>query len=112
MWGSVVIINLGCWLLISPFIFKILQNSTEQILHLLSVGTIFIFLGFLSCFYKTRIYSLLNILVGTWCVVFGYFFFDHPRAPIAQNFIIIGLLVIMFALVPPSDKTEVNDSIV
>lgn len=79
--------------------------------HDFFVGLFLVSFAFANCLYKNRILSIIILGISFWCIIYGYFFFDHPRAPIAQNYIAIGLLVAMFAIIPPTDKTVEDEAI-
>ncbi|MCA9108532.1 MAG: SPW repeat protein [Planctomycetaceae bacterium] len=112
MWSRVVEVVLGCWLLMSPFLFHHAGDETGLWVNDLTSGCAVILFGILSYWYPARHAHLLSLLVGGWLMVFAYFagFGDTPAA--SQNHLIVGLLILMFAIIPndadrpPSDWDE------
>lgn len=104
MWGQISIICFGVWLLLSPLIFHGQLYASKFLVEDMMIGTVLVSLGLFNCFYKNRYFSVLIALVGIWCWFSGYFFYEHPRPAGAQNYIVIGLLVLMFVVIPPDDK--------
>ncbi len=94
MWARVVEIMLGFWLLASPFIFRggILASD-------LLYGLLVIVFSFLSYWNRTRWAHFLTLFVALWLIILGYTA-GHPAPASAQNQIIVGLLVGMFAIIP------------
>ena len=100
MWARVIEFMLGCWLAVSPFIFQhpadnALLWATDWI-----AAAVVIFFALLSYWpplskihLATAVLSLVLIGIGRLSSL------DHPP-PGAQNEIVVGLLLLMFALVP------------
>jgi hypothetical protein len=104
MWSRVVEIMLGCWLLVAPFVF---QHSAEHVgwwITDLAAGSAVIMFGLLSHARPTRHAHLLTLIVA--CGLIGYAFSQAlgsagPHvSPAQQNEVILGFLLLMFALVP------------
>jgi hypothetical protein len=105
MWARTAEIMLGCWLLLSPFIFRHPAGATGWWANDLLCGTIVILLSLLSFwslpFWRAiRRAHLLNLAVALWLIGFAYFTSDYPPAPALQNHVILGLLLLMLPLVP------------
>jgi hypothetical protein len=100
MWSRVVEVMLGCWLLISPFLFRHAPDEPLLWINDLSCGTAVILFGLLSYWRPTQHAHLLTLAVGVWLLVFAYLkgFGDAP--PASQNHLILGMLLLMFAVIP------------
>ena len=100
MWARVVEIMLGCWLAISPFVFDHpVENSAWWINDLCSgfaVGT----LALLSFWTPLRHAHFGLLLVALWLIGFAYLALPYPTPPALQNDLIVGLLLLMFAIIP------------
>lgn len=100
MWSRVVEIMLACWLLVSPFVFQ--HSSQETMLWVsdfacaVAVAT----LAMLSYWPPTRHAHLVTVLVALWLILFGRFAVAAPIPPGYQNEMVVGLLLLMFAIVP------------
>ncbi len=104
MWARVVEIMLAVWLALSPFVFHFSPDATLLWVNDFSCAALIALLGFLSLAKPLRHVHLLSLAVGTWLIAFAYSAGLPPPAW-AQNDIIVGLLVVMFAIIP-SDATE------
>jgi hypothetical protein len=100
MWGRVVELMLGLWLVLSPFIFG------HEILHPalwkndFACGVAMVLLALLSFWHALRHVHLLNLLVAAWLIGFGYIYGGYPSPPGAQNNILLGLILLLFAVIP------------
>jgi hypothetical protein len=99
MWSRVVEIMLGFWLMASPFTLRSAENEKGGLANNLLCGLLVIVFGFLSYRNRTRLAHFLTLAVAVWLVGFGYST-GHPAPPPAQNQIIVGLLLGMFAIIP------------
>jgi peptidoglycan/LPS O-acetylase OafA/YrhL len=99
MWARVVEIMLGFWLLASPFIFRFGGTHDGNLTNDLLCGLLIVIFGFLSFWNRTAPAHFLILLVAGWLIIFGYLA-GHPAPPSAQNQIIVGLLLVMFAIIP------------
>lgn len=100
MWARVVEIMIGCWLLMSPFIFGHRDEDAAQWATDLACGTATIILAGLAYWHPLRQIHLLTAAIAGWLFVFGRFLAESPSLPAAQNNMIVGLLLLMFALIP------------
>lgn len=105
MWARTAEIMLGCWLLLSPFIFRHPAEATAWWINDLACGTIVILLALLSFWafpiWRTVRRAHLGILaVALWMIAFAFALADYPPAPALQNDIVLALLLLMLALVP------------
>lgn len=99
MWARVVEVMLGCWLAVSPFIFRH-GGQTHLWINDLGCAALAIGLALVSFFRPLRYAHLGSAAVAMWLVGFGYFGAGSPPSPAAQNDILTGLLLLMFAIVP------------
>ena len=99
MWSRITEILLGCWLIASPFVFGHAHDESFWWVMDVGVGSVVILLAAASYWTRTQHAHLLLLLVT--CVLFGlaYSQFGDPP-PAAQNRALVGLLLLMFALIP------------
>lgn len=100
MWSRVVEIMLGHWLLISPFIFRHPVQETAWWINDMACGVTVIVLGLLSFWRPTRNAHLLMLPIGCWLILVGFLWSAHPAPPALQNDVLLGLLLLMFAIIP------------
>lgn len=100
MWARVVEVMLGCWLAISPFIFNHPVEKSAWWMNDLSCGFAVNVLALLSSWHPMRYAHLALVLVALWLIGFGYLAAPYPTPPALQNDLILGLLVLMFAIIP------------
>ncbi len=100
MWARVVEVMLGCWLAISPFVFR--HPAEEQRLWINDLGCALavVALALFSFWPRTRHAHLALVAVGLWLLGFGRFSAQHPAPPALQNDLLVGFVLMMFALVP------------
>lgn len=108
MWSRVVEVMLGCWLLMSPFIFGHSPAQAPLWANDLACGSVVIVLGLLSYWRPTRHAHLLTLGVALWLIAFAYRMGFGTALPASQNHLILGCLLLMFAVIPnhaaqPSD---------
>lgn len=90
---------LGCWLLISPFVFGHPDDRIGWWITDFSAGLAVIVFGCLSYWRPARLAHLLTALVGALLIAAAYRFYGHAP-PAAQNEALTGLLLMMFAVIP------------
>jgi hypothetical protein len=99
MWARVFEIALGLWLVISPFIFMHGPEATSLWVNDLACGSAIILLALLS-FWRPGRHAHFGIgLLAIWLIGFGYMA-GHPAPAAAQNHILLGLTLLMFAIIP------------
>ncbi|MEZ6132953.1 MAG: SPW repeat protein [Planctomycetaceae bacterium] len=100
MWSRVVEVMLGVWLALSPFIFR--HPGSEQGLWLndLLCALAVITAATLSFWRPTGYAHLLQLVIAVWLIGFGYFAAPHPTPAALQNNIIVGLMLLMFGIIP------------
>lgn len=100
MWARLFEFMLALWLAISPFVFR--HGADESFLWTndLTCAAVIAVLSLSS--FKRRIEKihLLNIAVGLWLVGVGALRAESPPPPAMQNHVVVGLLLLMFAVIP------------
>lgn len=99
MWARVIELMLGCWLAVSPFIFR--HSPEDRVLwfsDLLS-ALVIIVVVLVSFWPPLRFAHIANLAVALWLIAFGYWA-PYPTPPALQNDIVVGLLLMMFAIIP------------
>jgi hypothetical protein len=105
MWSRVVEIMLGCWLLMSPFVFAHPSDAVGLWITDLASGSAVILFAILSYWRPTRQAHLLTLAVGAWLIAFAYREGFGEPSPASQNHLILGMLLLMFAIIP-NDAAE------
>ncbi|QEG36906.1 SPW repeat protein [Bythopirellula goksoyri] len=100
MWARVVECMLGCWLLMSPFIFGHASDTFVLWSNDLLIGGLVIVLALASYWSPTAWAHWMLIFVGIWLIGFGRLGSTPPLPGAQQNQIILGLLLTMFAIIP------------
>ena len=100
MWARIAECMLGCWMLLSPFIFGHPSLQRELWINDLAVGATLVILSLASYWKPTSWAHLLLIPVGIWLVTFGRFLQAMPLEPAAQNQVVVGSILLMFAIIP------------
>lgn len=100
MWPRVMECMLGCWLLVSPFVFRYEGSWDGWWISDYVVGLSVIAFGLLSYWRPTRHLHLATLVAATWLVLYGRFGHEYPFPPAAQNSITIGFLLMMVAILP------------
>lgn len=90
---------LGFWLMASPFVFRFAATNGSGLANDLLCGVIAVILGFLSFWNRTSWAHFLILPLAAWLILSG-FLHGYPAPPEAQNRIIIGMLLGMFAIIP------------
>jgi hypothetical protein len=100
MWARVVELMLGVWLILSPLIFRGTPGLEAYVVNDVIAGSLAVAFALLCFWRPTRRAHLATLLLGAYLALFGYFSADRPGPPAAQNDIVIGLLLMIFAVVP------------
>lgn len=100
MWARIVECMLGIWLLMSPFIFHHTDDALGLWINDLAVGCILVVLSLASYWRPTAWAHWLILPVAMWLIGFGRFGSTPPLAGSLQNEIIVGLLLLIFAIIP------------
>lgn len=100
---------LGFWLIASRFVFRHDAAAEGSFLtNDLLCGFAVMILGFMSFWQKTFVAHFLILAVALWLIAYGYAA-GYPSPPAAQNQIVTGLLLAMFAIIP-NDIDEPPDA--
>lgn len=99
MWARVVEFMLGCWLAVSPFVF---QHGDATVLWRadFAAALTVIVLALLSYWQPTRQAHLGIALLALMMIAFGRFGGGGEILPAYQNHMLVGMLLLMFAIVP------------
>jgi Zn-dependent protease len=100
MWARVVEVMLGCWLVVSPFVFRHPVQNRAWWINDLACAAAIITLALLSYWQPMRHAHLAITVIALWLIGFGYFSAHHPLPPALQNNLLLGLLLVMFAIIP------------
>jgi len=100
MWARDVECMLGVWLLLSPFVFGHDPDATGLWASDLICAALVSTFALLSYGKPTQHAHLLTLLVALWLIGFGRFGAASPLPAGMQNNIVVGLLLLMFAIVP------------
>jgi hypothetical protein len=100
MWARVIEIMLGFWLAVSPFVFRHPADERSLWTNDLVCALAIVALALLSYWQRMRHAHLGIAAVAIWLIGFGYFGSPHPLPPALQNDLLIGLLLLMFAIIP------------
>ena len=100
MWGRVVEFMLACWLSISPFIFSYKKDALFFWFNDLTCSSLIALFALVSYYKPLRKMHLCNLLVACYLIALSYFFRSSPLYEPLQNYMVLGLLLLMIALVP------------
>jgi hypothetical protein len=100
MWARVVEFMLGCWLAVSPFVFAHYAESGRLTATDWTAASLVMVLALLSYWPPLVRIHLLTAIVAIGLVTIGRLSSGEHPPPGAQNHIVVGLLLLMFALVP------------
>lgn len=100
MWPRVVEIMLGCWMAVSPFIFHHSAQKPSYWIADWSAAMAVIVIGLMSYWPPMRHLHLVTCAVGLGMCAFAYLGEPYPTPPALQNHLVIGLLLLMFGLIP------------
>lgn len=105
MWARVIELMLGCWLTITPFVFRGTPRAAEYAINDVIAGSLVILFSLLCFWRRARRAHMATLGLGLWLACYGYFSAERPGPPAAQNDIVVGLLLLVFAIVP-SEATQ------
>ena len=100
MWPRVVECMLGCWLAVSPFVFGHGPDDTMFWIADFTAALVVMTLALGSFYTPTRWAHWLLLGVALAMIAYGRLGMPHPQPPALQNHIVIGLLLLMFAIIP------------
>jgi hypothetical protein len=105
MWPRVIEGMLGIWLLLMPFVFRDTEAVADFIVTAVVSGLLIATASILSFWRPTRHARVLTLAISVWLALDGYFGTSRPGPPAAQNELVIGLTLLLFAIMP----NEIND---
>ena len=100
MWPRVIEGMLGCWLLVTPLVFRGTPAVEDYTTSALVSGAVIIVMALLSFWEPTRLARFVTLGVSLWLALHGYFAAERPGPPAAQNEIMIGLTLLLMAIIP------------
>jgi peptidoglycan/LPS O-acetylase OafA/YrhL len=100
MWARDVELMLGLWLTISPWLFRHAPDESALWINDFLCGSLIAGFAVVSYRKTSRRAHLLTLGVAIWLIAFGYMSAGDPKPPASQNHIVLGLLLLMFAIVP------------
>jgi len=101
MWPRTVEAMMACWLAISPFIFQHDDSKWVWWWNDWITATLIVSFALLSFAHETRRAHLLELVVAAWLIGFGWGTSSGGLgAPAQQNWICVGLLILMIAVIP------------
>jgi hypothetical protein len=100
MWPRVVEAMVGCWLMITPFVFRGTASLDDYAIDAAVCGALVLTCAFASMWPPAAWMRLGTIAVALWLTAHGYFGAERPGPPAAQNEITVGLILILFAVLP------------
>ena len=100
MWPRVVEVILGGWLAASPFILRHPADWLALWVNDFACAAAVMLLALLSFRAPLRQAHLAIVVVALWLIGFGYLAAPHPAPAALQNDLLVGLLLLMFAIIP------------
>lgn len=100
MWPRVIELMLGAWLLVSPFVFRATPALERYTWSMVAAGSVVVIASLLSFWPRAAGARFVTLLASLWLAGHGYFAAPRPGPPAAQNEIMLGLLLLVFAILP------------
>jgi len=100
MWARVVEFMLACWLAVSPFIFQYPDDAIFFWCSDLITSSLIAFFALISIYLPLRKMHLCNLIVSFYLIAVAYFLKESPLQGALQNYVVLGLLLLMIAIVP------------
>ena len=100
MWPRIIEVMLGCWLMISPFIFRLSPDQTFLWVSDLAAGAAVIGIALTACSPRYPRLRLLNLISSAYLVIVAFLAAPPPPPPAYQNYVVIGLLILITAVIP------------
>ena len=100
MWPRVIEGMLGCWMLVTPLVFRGTQSLGDYAGLALLSGGMLVTTSLLSFWHRTSFARFGTLAVALGLALHGYFSAPRPGPPAAQNELTIGLLLLLFAVLP------------
>lgn len=104
MWARVVEVMIAIWLALSPFIFH--HPAEERFLWVndFICACLVALFALLSFWRPLRKIHLVTMVLALWLWSLGYGDFPEKASAAVQNFVVIGLLLLMTAIVPSDSE--------
>lgn len=99
MWGRHFEVSLAIWLALSWLIFRYPDESFVFMIHDFFIAASIATISLLN--YKYRYVHLLNLIIAFWLIAFVFFSHAPITNAIYQNYMMIGLILLIFSVVPP-----------
>ena len=100
MWARIVEFMLGVWLLLSPLIFESGADSTRLLIACGVSFVLIVLVSLLSYLEKFNQLHFLTSVVGIGLLLSAFLYDYSPPPPAYQNFVVVGLLLLMFGVLP------------
>jgi len=100
MWARVIEFMLACWLAVSPLVFSHAPGRTLVWVADYSCAVLVASAALLSFHSRLRRCHLLHLPVAGAMILLGLLMPDTISDPAAQNYLVVALLLGMFAIVP------------
>ena len=100
MWPRVVEVMLGVWLVITPLVFRGTDAIDRYTANAVGTGLIVIAASLVAFWPRAGWARYITLAASGWLAVHGYLSAVRPGPPAAQNEIMIGLLLLLFAILP------------
>lgn len=100
MWPRVAELMLGLWLVLSPLIFRNTPSVGEVAVIDVTAGSLVVLMAILSFWRPTAGAHFVTIAIALGLGLYGYFGFERPGPPVAQNEITLALLLLLLAIIP------------
>ncbi|MBW3600850.1 MAG: SPW repeat protein [Planctomycetes bacterium] len=99
MWPRVVEVMLGCWIAVSPFVFRHPNDEWALWASDWICASLVVVFALVSYWPPARWMHLATIAVALWMIGFGWMQ-PRPVPPGYQNEIFLGLTLLMMAIIP------------
>ena len=100
MWPRVVEVMLGAWLVITPIVFRGTESIPAYTTNAVVSGTIVIVASTMAFWHRTGWMRFVTLATACWLAGHGYFSAVRPGPPAAQNELTLGLVLLLFAILP------------
>jgi hypothetical protein len=91
---------LGVWLALSPFFLGVGAYDRPALIYTFACAFLVVLASCLSYWEPAHLARVLTLGVGAWLAADAYAGAAYPAEPAAQNAFLVGLLLILFAIVP------------
>lgn len=100
MWARVVEVTLGCWLAISPFIFRHPTEATFLWINDMATGAAVITIALVSIWPRLEKMHYLQLFVAVYLVLVAFLAAPPPPPAPYQNHMTLALLLIIMGVIP------------